>query len=140
MVVIGATNRPGDLDDAIRRRLTRRVYVPLPDTETREGLLDCLLQGQHVDMGSACLAEIVELTHGYSGSDMASLCKEAAMRPVRELSAEMLITVDVGALRPIALQDFRKALQVVRSSVSTETLAAFESWNSQFGCDVGSLS
>ena len=76
---------------------------------------------------------------GYSGSDMSALCKEAAMRPIRELSTELLITVDASSLRPISVGDFEKAVMVSRPSVSHDSLKAFEDWNISFGSDVGSF-
>lgn len=136
VIVIGATNRPDDLDDAVRRRLSRRIYVPLPDADTRAALLAALLAGQHTALTAQDVAAVVAATAGYSGSDMSALCKEAAMRPVRELSAETLATVDAASLRPIAVSDFHKAIMVSRPSVSPSTLSTFEEWNRAFGSDV----
>ncbi len=43
-MVLGATNRPQELDDAVRRRLVKRIYIPLPDAAARRALLDHLLK------------------------------------------------------------------------------------------------
>jgi spastin len=139
VIVIGATNRPDDLDDAVRRRLARRIYVPLPDLATRRALLAVVLAGQPVSLTSADLDSLAARADGYSGSDIASLCKEAAMRPVRELTPEALARVDAASLRPIAAGDFAKAMAVVRPSVPHEVLARFQAWNARFGSDMGQL-
>ena len=140
MIVIGATNRPADLDDGVLRRLERRVLVPLPDTRTRTALLEVTLTDQATQLDPHELGAIAEATAGYSGSDIAALCKEAAMRPVRELRPEQLVTVNVATLRPLRRADFDKAMEVVKASVPTETLAAFDAWNTKFGMSMSSLS
>lgn len=103
MVVIGATNRPAELDDAVRRRLTKRVYVPLPDAAGRAAVLKHLLQGQQgtatARLSDKELACVVRATEGYSASDLAALCKEAAMAPVRELGAR-IAHVAANQVRP----------------------------------------
>ena len=66
-----------------RRRLTKRIYIPLPDAETRAALISHLLKAQPVSLKPAELDRIVRSTEGYSGSDLAALCREAAMVPIR---------------------------------------------------------
>lgn len=82
----GATNRPADLDDAVRRRLSRRVYIPLPEPVTRCALFERLMARHASCLSPAELDELTERTAGYSCSDISQLCKEAAMGPVREVS------------------------------------------------------
>lgn len=139
-MVIGATNRPADLDDGVLRRLERRVYVPLPDRATRAALLAITLTATVTSLTEAELAQVAEATAGYSGSDVASVCKEAAMRPVRELRLEELATVKLDALRPLARADFEKAMAVVKASVPANALAQYEQWNAKFGMHMSSLS
>lgn len=61
----------------------KRVYVPMPGTQGREALLKQSLKGQKTSISSAGLTQIVAATEGYSGSDLAALCREAAMQPIR---------------------------------------------------------
>ncbi|CAM9378777.1 unnamed protein product, partial [Hapterophycus canaliculatus] len=83
LLVLAATNLPQELDEAALRRLSRRVYVPLPDPPARKALLSALL-GQHKGhVKGAALETLVDMTEGYSGSDLKELCKEAAMQPIR---------------------------------------------------------
>jgi spastin len=114
VVVIAATNRPQELDDAVIRRLTRRIYVPLPDEEAREALLVRLLSGNTASaLLKADIRRLVAQTDGYSGSDIAALCREAAMAPLRELNSEQLARVDPDRVRPLNLRDFDGALRGV---------------------------
>ncbi|KAK9829573.1 hypothetical protein WJX72_006559 [[Myrmecia] bisecta] len=132
IVLIGATNRPQELDDAVRRRLTKRIYIPLPDAETRASLIQNLLRNQPVKLRPAELDRIVRCTEGYSGSDLAALCREAAMVPIRELGSA-ITTVRPDKVRPTGLDDFAEALQCTKPSVSRQQLKGFDEWTRQFG-------
>ena len=78
--------RPQELDDAARRRLQKRLMIPLPDRAARRTMLDKGLFGIEggYDLSEDDLNAIVTETDGYSGSDMAGLCREAAMEPLRD--------------------------------------------------------
>lgn len=132
VVVIGATNRPGEIDDAVRRRLTKRVYVPLPDPAGRASVLQHLLRGQATKLTQPELSRVVRATEGYSASDLAALCKEAAMVPVRELGARIAV-VQANQVRAITLPDFAAALEVIKPSVNAATLKAYEEFTRDFG-------
>jgi spastin len=69
---MGATNRPGDLDQAALRRLVKRVYIPLPEANTRRAFLLKVLSGN--ELCDKDMEKIVEKTEGYSGSDLVALC------------------------------------------------------------------
>ncbi|CAL4948651.1 unnamed protein product [Urochloa decumbens] len=83
ILVLGATNRPFDLDDAIIRRFEHRVMVGLPTLESRELIMKKLLSKEKVE--DIDFKELAKMTEGYSGSDLKNLCVTAAYRPVREL-------------------------------------------------------
>ncbi|XP_050251144.1 uncharacterized protein LOC126698167 isoform X3 [Quercus robur] len=83
ILVLAATNRPFDLDEAIIRRFERRIMVGLPSVESREKILKTLLAKEKVE--NLDFKELATLTEGYSGSDLKNLCMTAAYRPVREL-------------------------------------------------------
>jgi SpoVK/Ycf46/Vps4 family AAA+-type ATPase len=78
------------------------------------------------------VARVVAATEGYSGSDLAAVCKEAAMGPIRELGAA-LCTVRAEDVRPLVATDLIAALSNIKPSVSRESLAAFERWASLYG-------
>lgn len=82
VMVLAATNRPFDLDEAIRRRLEKRIYIPLPSTEGRRKLFEINLKDVSKEK-DVNICELVRLTEGYSGADIANVCREAAMMPMR---------------------------------------------------------
>lgn len=131
ILVIGATNRPQEIDEAARRRLVKRLYIPLPDGPARIQIVRNLLNGQKHDISEPDLTVICQRTDGYSGSDMDNLCREAALGPIR--SIRDIMNIDQNAVRAISLEDFEKALTQVRASVSKSDLTGYLDWNTQFG-------
>ncbi|KAG8680756.1 hypothetical protein FRC11_002033, partial [Ceratobasidium sp. 423] len=85
VVVIGATNRPFDLDDAILRRLPSRILVELPDLDAREAILRILLKDEQID-SDVNLRELADRTPNYSGSDLKNVCVKAAFESAKELA------------------------------------------------------
>lgn len=132
VLVVGATNRPAELDEAARRRLVKRLYIPLPDADARGFLISRLLKQQSHEIDKSRIDIVVKLTAGYSGSDMYALCAEAALGPVRELG-DAIGTVDAGNVRPISLADFQSASRMVRASVSEGDLGGYLEWNETYG-------
>lgn len=84
VLVLATTNRPMDLDDAVLRRLSRRILVDLPDAPNREKILRVLLRDEALAQDFD-YADLARKTDGYSGSDLKNLCIAAALHPVREL-------------------------------------------------------
>lgn len=82
-MVLAATNRPQDLDEAIRRRLEKRIYIPLPTAEGREQLLKINLRGISLDE-NIDWDYLIKISDGYSGADISNVCREAAMMPMRK--------------------------------------------------------
>eukprot|EP01124_Arcella_intermedia_P036811 TRINITY_DN9717_c0_g1_i1.p1 TRINITY_DN9717_c0_g1~~TRINITY_DN9717_c0_g1_i1.p1 ORF type:complete len:1346 (+),score=342.86 TRINITY_DN9717_c0_g1_i1:552-4040(+) len=83
VLVLAATNRPFDLDEAVLRRLQRKLLVDLPDAENRLKILKVILKNEDLS-SSVDLAELAKITEGYSGSDLNNLCMAAAYQPIRE--------------------------------------------------------
>ncbi|XP_014663255.1 PREDICTED: spastin-like isoform X3 [Priapulus caudatus] len=133
ILVMAATNRPQELDDAALRRFPKRVYVSLPDYATRAYLLSNLLAKQNSPLSQSDVKTLATLTEGYSGSDLTALAKDAALGPIRDLNPEEVKSVDPSNVRNICLKDFREALRRIRSSVPPSSLLAFEKWNSDYG-------
>ncbi|KAL0425886.1 UNVERIFIED_CONTAM: Fidgetin-like protein 1 [Sesamum radiatum] len=120
VTVIGATNKPQELDDAVLRRLVKRIYIPLPDRNARRLLLKHKLKGHAFALP------------GYSGSDLQALCEEAAMMPIRELGSNIL-TVQANQVRGLRYGDFQKAMTVIRPSLQKSKWEELERWNREFG-------
>jgi katanin p60 ATPase-containing subunit A1 len=93
VMVLAATNRPQDLDEAIRRRLEKRIYIPLPNEIGRRQLLDINIRGVKV-ADDVDLDLLVEKTPGYSGADLTNVCREASMMPMRRKMMEGDIDLD----------------------------------------------
>ncbi|XP_072943799.1 fidgetin-like protein 1 [Epargyreus clarus] len=133
ILIIGATNRPQEIDEAARRRLVKRLYIPLPDADARAQIIANLLQSEHNDLSPVHMKQIANLTEGYSGADMKSLCSEAAMGPIRSVPLSLIVTIDRDRVPPVSVHDFIAALQRVRPSVSQDDLGHYIKWNETFG-------
>ncbi|KAL0234222.1 hypothetical protein PCE1_001259 [Barthelona sp. PCE] len=117
--LLAATNHPWNLAAPLIRRLHKRVYTPWPDESDRKAMLDQFLKGLTDE--TVNLDEISALTEDYTGADLRLLCKEAAMRPVREIMqklGEMAVTdeeADVD-VRQISQDDMKASLNVSKRS------------------------
>ena len=119
IVVIGATNRPDLVDPALLRpgRIDRLVLVPAPDKKARLEILKIHTRGMP-------LAEDVDMellageTDGYAGSDLAALCREAAMLVLRK---------DIKG-KEVRMEHFREALDQVKPSLTPEIIKAYETF------------
>ncbi|KPM40190.1 putative AAA domain-containing protein [Neonectria ditissima] len=132
VLVLAATNLPWAIDEAARRRFVRRQYIPLPEPTTRETQLRTLLGQQKHDLSDDDILQLVELTDGFSGSDITALAKDAAMGPLRSLG-EALLRMTMDEIRPIGLPDFKASLNTIRPSVSKSGLKEYEDWAKEFG-------
>eukprot|EP00667_Euglena_gracilis_P002482 EG_transcript_2483 len=146
VMVLAATNRPADLDDAVLRRMPRRILVDVPNEENRRKILAVILREEAL-APDVDLSAVAKMTAGYSGSDLKQLCVAAAYRPVREFlqaeanagepaNPERQAAEDPAvALRPIGLEDFQQACKEVGGSVNEESAAIAElrKWNAAYG-------
>ncbi|XP_010915762.1 uncharacterized protein [Elaeis guineensis] len=159
ILVLAATNRPFDLDEAIIRRFERRIMVGLPSLESRELILRTLLSKEKVKEGLD-YKELATMTEGYSGSDLKNLCTTAAYRPVRELIQKERLKeletkqkagggenpsdtsetkVEDGeisiTLRPLNMEDMRQAKSQVAASFAPEgsIMSELKQWNELYG-------
>ncbi|KAJ3100234.1 hypothetical protein HDU97_002418 [Phlyctochytrium planicorne] len=110
VLVLGATNRPNDIDKAILRRMPQRIAVKLPSDAQRRKVLLLLLCQVELERGFD-FPQLVRRTEGLSGSDLKELCRNAAMIPVREAiraTGGEVRNVDSSKLkvRPLRLSDF----------------------------------
>ncbi|KAH3756641.1 Fidgetin protein 1 [Pelomyxa schiedti] len=135
ILVVGATNRPQELDDAARRRLVKRLYIPLPDVIARYTLLVLLLKTTEHSITEEQFHYLAQLTEGYSGSDIKALCQDAALGPIRKLQREKvaILNVDKHNVPPVTTADFEASLRQIRPSVAQDALNQYLEWNRQFG-------
>eukprot|EP01084_Bolivina_argentea_P287520 493372_1 len=135
VLIIGATNLPEQLDEAVLRRFGKRILVPVPDEDARYGILRNLTSKQMNDLTEYDFRQIVSRTNLYSASDLTQVCKDAAMGPIRDLGSKILDAdednvIEVGSIK---LQHFESALKNVRASVKQESLLNYQKWNTLFG-------
>lgn len=137
VMVLAATNFPWDIDEALRRRLEKRIYIPLPTQEGREALLKINLKD--VDKADDLdLSSIAHLLEGYSGADITSVCRDACMvkmrRTIANLTPEQIRSLSKDQLDlPVSAEDFYEAIRKINKSVSAEDLKKYDKWMSEFG-------
>ncbi|MFW9855471.1 MAG: AAA family ATPase [Candidatus Thorarchaeota archaeon] len=132
LVTIGATNTPWDIDAAMRRRFERRVYITLPTTAAREKMFEIHTRGVELDP-DVSFKEMSKYTAGYTAADIALLCREALMIPIRELDADGALKNREIKPRSPNTDDFLSSMEHIRPSVSPKELSRFEEWRDQFG-------
>ncbi|XP_013195584.1 outer mitochondrial transmembrane helix translocase isoform X2 [Amyelois transitella] len=134
VIIMGATNRPQDLDKAIQRRMPATFHVPMPSDAQRERILQLILRAEPLapDIDYKRLAAATE---GFSGSDLHELCRQAAVYRVRDLARDELARDHekaskptsksnesesddefVDAVRPITMDDLRLSLSKLKES------------------------
>uniref|UniRef100_A0A3P9BSC8 microtubule-severing ATPase n=1 Tax=Maylandia zebra TaxID=106582 RepID=A0A3P9BSC8_9CICH len=133
VLVMGATNRPQELDEAILRRFAKRVYVTLPDEKTRFTLLKNLLGKHGSPLSQNELSCLAKVTAGYSGSDLTALARDAALGPIRELGPDQVRNMAAAEVRNIKKKDFEDSLKRIKPTVSPATLNMYTKWNKDFG-------
>jgi ATPase family AAA domain-containing protein 1 len=142
VVVIGSTNRPFDLDEAVLRRFPRRILVDLPDLTSRTEILEVTLAENRLDP-KVNLTRIAERLEGYTGSDIKEVCREAVVQISHEQAKILdeaggmsnLALNALQRLRPVTNDDFEKALRKLKRSVSESgrELARVWEWNDEYG-------
>lgn len=132
VVTIGATNVPWEIDSAFRRRFQRRIYVPLPDEKARKIIFEINSRGIDLDK-SIDFKKLSKITNDYTGSDIANICREAIMAPIRELDSTNMIDDSSIKAREVTHNDYTNALKNVSKSVSKQELTKFIEWDKEFG-------
>jgi len=127
VIVIGATNRPEALDPALRRpgRFDREIEIPPPDKRARREILAVHTRNMPLDE-DVDLDKLAEITHGYTGADLAALVKEAAMAALRRFMREGKIDlsqpIPAEKLRElkVKMSDFLEALKHIQPTLIRE--------------------
>jgi len=161
ILVLGATNIPWDLDQAVRRRFQKKIYIPLPEKAARLNMFKLNLGDTmpHL-LGEEDYKELSELTDGYSGSDIATLTQDAIYEPLRKCQQSRFFKnieggnflpcspSDEGAMKmtlndievpetlmapDICRDDFIKALSKIRPTVGANDLVRQEQFTEEFG-------
>ncbi|XP_076250694.1 fidgetin-like protein 1 [Rhynchophorus ferrugineus] len=133
LLIIGATNRPQELDEAARRRFVKRLYIPLPDYQGRLELLKKLMLNEKHIITEDQFVKIAQISDGYSGADIKNLCSEASLEPIRSLNFNDIQTIQASNVRSLTVDDFQKSLTRVRPSVSPNDLLQYIQWDQIYG-------
>ncbi|KAK0973520.1 hypothetical protein LTR54_017327 [Friedmanniomyces endolithicus] len=133
------SNRPFDLDDAVLRRLPRRLLVDLPLVKDREDILGIHLKNEVLD-DSVSLAKLAETTPFYSGSDLKNLCVAAVLACVREENELFVQHKDdkdfkLPEKRTLLPRHFEKAIAEISARISEDmgSLAATRKFDERYG-------
>ena len=161
VLVLGATNVPWELDQAMRRRFQKRIYISLPDATARAGILRNKGSKTKNTVSEQDWVELGNASEGYSGSDMSIVVNEALMMPVRRCQTARrfkptpeggliptfpsdpegqdmtLMDIDPSKLvcPPVTMDDYMSALNRIRPSVCDEDIQQHIQWTSEFGQD-----
>ncbi|KAI3508096.1 hypothetical protein L1887_23097 [Cichorium endivia] len=120
VMVLAATNRPSELDEAILRRLPQAFEIGIPDRKERAQILKVVLKGERVE-DTIDLDSVAALCEGYTGSDLLELCKQAAYFPIRDLLDDEKKGKKLNGPRPLSQGDLEK---VVLTSKKTRVAAS----------------
>lgn len=129
--VIGATNRPWDLDWPFIRRFQKRIMVPLPDHHSRLQMFKLYTSNLNLNPNMR-LHELARLSEGFSGSDIKDCCQSAYLRVIGEFFESGRANDREAKPRPVTMGDFRQILEDRKPSVSLEMIASYTKWFDAF--------
>ena len=136
--VIAATNRPDLIDSALLRtgRLDKMVEVGFPNTETREEIFNIHLSSKPVG-DDVDVSELAMETEGYTGSDIAAICREASMSAMREQVAGRDETLSEEEIEQVVLkrEHFDEAMKTVNKSISEDDKEKYAEMSERVGRD-----
>jgi katanin p60 ATPase-containing subunit A1 len=136
VLIMAATNRPWDLDDAIISRFEKRIAVPLPDLEARKGIIDIHLKKTGFQ-NKVSLDALGQMTEGYSGRELDQIIRGLVMNIVTEMNPDLADLADLGPqalskemlqLRPIKLPDWEGVLERTPAKTTQEVMNRLKDW------------
>ena len=130
LLVIGSTNRPMDLDEALLERFTKRIYCGPLDEIGRFHFIKKTINKVSNSLNDKDIKQIAKLTNGYSNNDLIELCRDAALQPVRELNMEEILKIK--NFRDLIKNDLLKSLKKIRGSLSNKIIEELLIWNESF--------
>ncbi|KZS90331.1 AAA-domain-containing protein [Sistotremastrum niveocremeum HHB9708] len=164
VLVLGATNIPWQLDNAIKRRFEKRIYIPLPGPEARKRMFELNVGTTPCEVENKEYRMLAQKTEGYSGSDIAIVVRDALMQPVRKVlgathfkqvqKGDKLLWTPCSPGDPDAVEkawtdiesdellepllkvgDFERAISQVRPTVSEDDIKKHVEWTNDSGND-----
>ncbi|MBN2102136.1 MAG: ATP-binding protein [Candidatus Aenigmarchaeota archaeon] len=135
VIIIAATNRPWDLDEALLSRFQKKIYVPLPDQKSREMIFELHLKGAELD--SITEESLGRISEGFSGREISVISREAIMNMIREMNPDFHDvnpkTLEKCTLkeRPLKKEDFDNAFSKIKKVTDKETIEKYKEWGDQ---------
>ena len=131
LYVIGATNKPWTLEAGFLRRFQKRIYVTLPDNDSRNHLFKQYTTPLKKDK-TLKIDELSKLVQGYSASDIKDICQAVQLRVVNELFESGKAMDSESNPRLISMSDFKEIIKIRKPTVSIDMLRAYMRWSDQF--------
>jgi SpoVK/Ycf46/Vps4 family AAA+-type ATPase len=132
VIIIGATNRPDNVDPALRRpgRFDREFYFPLPDVKARRAIIEINTKSWDPPLSSEFTTQLAEVTNGYGGADLRALCTEAALNAVQGTypqiyKSDKKLLVDPTNIKVLA-KDFMLSVNKIIPSSERSTTSKVE--------------
>ncbi|KAI8097370.1 P-loop containing nucleoside triphosphate hydrolase protein [Halteromyces radiatus] len=136
IVVLGATNRPNALDDALRRpgRFDREVEIGIPNSDARLSILLAILNSIPNSLSNKELETIANQSHGYVGADLAAVCREAGLKCIKRC---IHLGIQDSSKLVVNMDDMKEAISEIRPSAMREILLEVPKvyWNDVGGQD-----
>jgi len=131
LYVIGATNKPWSLEAGFLRRFQKRIYVTLPDNDSRNHLFKQYTIPLKKEK-TLKIEELSKLVQGYSASDIKDICQAVQLRVVNELFESGKAMEAESNPRPISMNDFKEIIKIRKPTISIEMIRAYMRWSEQF--------
>ena len=131
LYVIGATNKPWSLEAGFLRRFQKRIYVTLPDNDSRNYLFKQYTMPLKKDK-TLKIEDLSKLVQGYSASDIKDICQAVQLRVVNELFESGKAMEAQSNPRSISMNDFKEIIKIRKPSVSVDMIRAYMRWSEQF--------
>ncbi|KAF5010176.1 hypothetical protein FDECE_3669 [Fusarium decemcellulare] len=128
-LVLLATNFPQDLDPAVLRRVPNRIFLGLPSTQARHGILNIHLREEKLD-STVDIYQLAKSTEGYTGSDLEHVCQQVALLALDELGDDGLINQEGGI--SLNMSHFSRILKSASPSTSQEALLGILKFAAEF--------
>jgi SpoVK/Ycf46/Vps4 family AAA+-type ATPase len=129
--VIGATNKPWDLDWGFIRRFQKRILVPLPDHHTRLMMFKLYTTSLYLT-NDVDLHELARISEGFSGSDIRDVCQSAQLKLIGEFFETGQANNKQAKPRSLTMDDFRQILEERKPSVSLDMVSLYTRWSEAF--------
>eukprot|EP01063_Lacrimia_lanifica_P033065 TRINITY_DN5799_c0_g6_i1.p1 TRINITY_DN5799_c0_g6~~TRINITY_DN5799_c0_g6_i1.p1 ORF type:complete len:710 (+),score=225.53 TRINITY_DN5799_c0_g6_i1:88-2130(+) len=139
VMILATSNKPWDLDEAFRRRLEKRIYIPLPEAEARVELFSINLKDLQL-APDVSVEGLAAMTDGYSGADIHQVCRDASMGPMRRLIANRT-PMEIAQMKQdgllsgaveLAMRDFEESIAKIHPSVNLHEIARYKQWEKDF--------